>query len=93
MAIDDLIKDIKKHNIQEIIRVHEYNDRLTGDPRTDYGKGLEQKIDNITDYGKGIRYYSVDGKEWASYEEAMLYNEIFHERQMIHKEDKKGMHR
>ena len=30
--------------------------------------------DHRTDFGKGISFKSVDGKEWASYEDAMAYN-------------------
>ena len=107
MAIDDLIKDIKKHNIQEIIRVHEYNDRLTGDQRTGFVKGfepkfdyhtnfnnnIETKIDPRTNFGKGISFKSVDGKELASYEYAMAYNQWYYESKIMPIKDKKGMHR
>lgn len=51
------------------------NHILNIDQITDYGKGLEPKIDNITDFGKGISFKSVDGKDWASYEDAMAYNQ------------------
>ena len=66
---------------------------LNEDYRTDYGKGLEPKIDPITDFGKGISFKSVDGKEWASYEDAMAYNQWYYESKIMHNEDKKGMHR
>lgn len=63
------------------------------DPRTDYEKGLEQKIDPRTDFGKGISFKSVDGKEWASYEDAMAYNQWYYESKIMPIKDKKGMHR
>ena len=31
---------------------------------TDYGKGLEPKIDPRTDFGRGISYKTCDGKEY-----------------------------
>ena len=93
MAIDDIMKDIKKHNIQKNIIVHEYNDRLNGDQRTGFVKGFEPKIDPITDFGKGISFKSVDGKEWASYEDAMAYNQWYYESKIMPIKDKKGMHR
>ena len=70
-----------------------YNNFEKIDPRTDYGKGLEPKIDPRTDFGKGISFKSVDGKEWASYEDAMAYNQLYYENKIMHNEDKKGMHR
>lgn len=66
---------------------------LNEDYRTDYGKGLEQKIDPRTDFGKGISFKSVDGKEWASYEDAMAYNQWYYESKIMPIKDKKGIHR
>ena len=76
------------------------------DPRTDYGKGLEPKIDPRTDYGKGIFYKTCDGRDVATMEEVMLYNQMFYDRMMNKVEDQiienkvedhaienKGMHR
>ena len=67
------------------------------DPRTDYGKGLEPKIDPRTDYGKGIFYKTCDGRDVATMEEVMLYNQMFYDRMMNKVEDhaieNKGMHR
>ena len=58
---------------------------LNEDYLTAYGKGLEPKIDIRTDFGKGIYFKSVDGKEWASYEDAMAYNQWYYESKMIQK--------
>ena len=63
------------------------------DPRTDFGKGLEPKIDPRTDFGKGISFKSVDGKDWASYEDAMAYNQLYYESKIMPIKDKKDMHR
>ena len=45
---------------------------------TPYGKGLEPDIDPITNFGKGITYMSCDGKEFATIEEVMQYNQIYY---------------
>ena len=37
------------------------------------------KIDLRTDFGKGLTFKSVDGKDWATYEDAMIYNEWYYE--------------
>lgn len=66
---------------------------LNEDYRTAYGKGLEPKIDIRTDFGTGISFKSVDGKEWASYEDAMAYNQWYYENKIMPIEDKKGIHR
>lgn len=66
---------------------------LNEDYCTAYGKGLEPKNDPITDFGKGISFKSVDGKEWASYEDAMAYNQWYYESKIMLIEGKKGMHR
>lgn len=52
----------------------------------------EQEIDSRTDFGKGITFKSVDGKDWATYEDAMTYNEMYYER-MIKLEENKGIRR
>ena len=49
---------------------------------------LNQPVNEITEFGKGFSYKSVDGKEWASIEEAMAYNQLFFER-MKNREHKK----
>ena len=67
------------------------------DPITPYGKGLEPKIEPRTDYGKGISYKTCDGRDVATMEEVMLYNQMFYDRMMKKVEDhaieNKGMHR
>ena len=62
------------------------------DPRTDYGRGLEPKIDPRTDFGKGITFKTCDGKDVATMEEVMQYNQMFYERMMNNTEEKR-MHR
>lgn len=49
--------------------------------------------DHRTDFGKGISFKSVDGKEWASYEDAMAYNQWYYESKIMPIKDKKDMHR
>ena len=58
------------------------------DSRTDFGKGLKSRIDSRTDFGKGIYYITCDGKNVATMEEVMQYNQKFYERMMIKKERK-----
>lgn len=70
------------------------NHILNIDPITDFGKkGGEDNEDYRTDFGKGISFKSVDGKEWASYENAMAYNQWYYESKIMPIKDKKGMHR
>lgn len=59
---------------------------------TDYGKGLEPKIDPRTDFERGISYKTCDGKDVATMEEVMQYNQMFYERMMNNFEEKR-MHR
>ena len=59
---------------------------------TDAGRGYPEPIDNRTDYGRGIVYKGWDGKEFASMEEVMQYNEMFYKSMMINPEEK-GMRR
>ena len=40
-------------------------------------------IDPRTDFGKGITFKSVDGKDWATYEDAMAYNKLYYDILMI----------
>ena len=79
---------------EPIDNVTDYGKGLTPniDPRTDYGKGLEPNIDPRTDYGRGISYKTCDGKDVATMEEVMQYNQMFYERMMNNSEGK-GMHR
>ena len=53
----------------------------------------EREIDPRTDFGKGITFKSVDGKDWATYEDAMAYNQMYYEKMMIQSEENKGMRR
>lgn len=53
----------------------------------------ETKIDPCTDFGKGIAFKSVDGKEWATYEDAMAYNQMYYEKMMIQSKENKGTRR
>lgn len=32
--------------------------------------------DKITDFGKGITFKSIDGKEWATFEDAQVHNQF-----------------
>ena len=50
-----------------------------------------KEIDNRTDFGKGIRFKSVDGKEWSTYEAAMAYNKAWYD-MMFPKIDKQDTH-
>lgn len=53
--------------------------------------------DNITDFGRGITFKTCDGKDVATMEEVMLYNQIFYERMKNKINDytieNKGMHK
>ncbi len=62
------------------------------DNTTDAGRGYPEPIDNRTDYGRGIVYKGWDGKEFASMDEVMQYNEMFYKSMMINTEEK-GMRR
>lgn len=45
---------------------------------------INQSIkDYSTDYGKGIIYYTCDGKEVATMEEVIMYNQIYYEKMKI----------
>ncbi len=57
------------------------------DNLTDYGKGLEPKIDARTDYGKGICYKAKDGKEYATMEQVEAANKAFYDAMMIQDDD------
>ena len=57
-----------------------YLNREPIDPRTDYGKGLEQKIDPRTDFGREITYKTCDGKDVDTMEEVIQYNQIVYDR-------------
>lgn len=48
----------------------------------------KREIDPYTDFGKGITFKSVDGKDWASYEDAMAYNQMYYESMIISNKDK-----
>ena len=60
-----------------------YNDKKPIDDLTDYGKGHEPKVDSRTDFGKGISFKSVDGREWATMEQAEAVNRAFYESLII----------
>ena len=49
------------------------------DNLTDYGKGLEPKVDVRTNYGKGISYKSEDGNEYANMEQVEAVNKAFYD--------------
>lgn len=38
-----------------------------------------EPIDNLTDYGRGISYKTCDGKEVATMEEVLEYNQMYYE--------------
>lgn len=76
----------------------DYMSQTKIDSRTDFGKGLESRIDPRTNFGKEISYKTCDGKDAATMEEVMQYNQMFYERMMIKKEqeyseNKGGMRR
>lgn len=56
-----------------------------------------KKIDPRTNYGKGIYYLTCDGKECATMEQVMQYNQMYYDRMKIRKDDhiieNKEMHR
>ena len=64
----------------------DYKSQIEIDSRTDFGKGLESRIDSRTNSGKGISYKTCDGKDVATMEEVMKYNQMFYERMMRKKE-------
>lgn len=66
----------------------DYKSQIKIDSRTDFGKGLESRIDSRTNSGKGISYKTCDGKDVATMEEVMQYNQMFYESMMIKKERK-----
>lgn len=49
---------------------------------------FQTKIDSRTDFEKGIYYKTCDGKDVATMEEVMQYNQMFYESMMIKKERK-----
>lgn len=49
---------------------------------------FQTKIDSRTDFEKGIYYKTCDGKNVATMEEVMQYNQMFYESMMIKKERK-----
>lgn len=75
------------------------------DPATGFVVGSEEyhrahnliKDDHLTDFGKGITFKTCDGKDVATMEEVMQYNQMFYDRMMNQIKDKniesKGMHR
>ena len=57
---------------------------------------IEPIKDYTTDWGKGIRFYTCDGKEVATMEQVMQYNQMYYETMMIkvdNTEKKSGMRR
>ena len=58
-------------------------------------KNIQKIIDKRTDYGKGIRFMSVDGTEWPTYEQAMAYNKEWYDKMFpkIDKQDSQGLKR
>lgn len=75
------------------------------DPATGFVVGSEEynrahnliNYDHLTDFGKGITFKTCDGKDVATMEEVMQYNQMFYDRMMNQIKDKniesKGMHR
>ena len=53
---------------------------------------LNKGQDNITDFGKGISFYTCDGKEVATIEEVMRYNEMYY-KLMMNKTEDTNLHR
>ena len=49
---------------------------------------FQTKIDSPTDFEKGIYYKTCEGKDVATMEEVMQYNQMFYESMMIKKERK-----
>lgn len=50
-------------------------------------------VDVRTDFGKGIYYKTCDGKDVATMEEVMLYNQMYYERMKIQSQEQKEIHR
>lgn len=48
--------------------------------RKDY---IEPIKDYTTNWGKGIRFYTCDGKEVATMEQVMQYNQMYYDSMMI----------
>ena len=48
---------------------------------------FQTKIDSRTDFEKGIYYKTCDGKDVATMEEVMQYNQMFYESMMIKKNE------
>ena len=75
------------------------------DPATKFVVGSEEynKVHNLieddhsTDFGKGISFKTCDGRDVATMEEVMQYNQMFYERMKNKTDDytieNKGMHR
>jgi hypothetical protein len=87
----------KEYMYQNIVKKDDTN-ILINDYITDYGKGLAPTLDPTTDFGKGIVYYTCDGKQAASMDQVMQYNQMYYENMMIKKQDiidekSGGMHR
>ena len=61
-----------------------FNNPEIKDYRTDYGKGLEPKVDPRTDFGKGFYYKSIDGGEHASMESVRAANKRYWDSMMIY---------
>ena len=75
------------------------------DPATGFVVGSEEynrvhyqkNEDHLTDFGKGTNFKTCDGKDVATMEEVMQYNQMFYDRMMNKVDDhiieNKGMHR
>lgn len=48
---------------------------------------FQTKIDSRTDFEKGIYYKTCEGKDVATMEEVMQYNQMFYESMMIKKNE------
>lgn len=81
--VDDAIKEKIYQQINGAKDNLIFNNPEIKDYRTDYGKGLEPKIDARTDFGKGIYYKSVDGREYASMEAVEQANNAYWDSMMI----------
>jgi hypothetical protein len=54
---------------------------------------IEPKEDSITDFAKGISFKTCDGKDVATMEEVMLYNQMYYDKMKNIDSKNTGMHK
>lgn len=53
-----------------------YNKTISADDNYAFGK---QEKSPVTDWGQGTRYYTCDGRQVATFEQVMKYNEMYYQ--------------